>query len=415
MNKQNKLRRAMDNALRGLEQKDGFEQRVMRRIHEQPRDWAIPKRTIALVLAGLLALLSATAVAAVLLSGREVVDAYAVPMALGNDNEAFTQGSYTHEELAQLIRTLNENGITLDEESTIMRAFQSGHGYWEKDVIQAICEEAFGGRHYAWSMEEKYWYDELLVKIGAKERGWYLLPGEGDMTVPEARAHAAELLNQEYGLALPAESNGEWLICEYFFAADAISPATWRFDFVSRATGSIEYGVNFDRDGEVILIEDVGEIQSVVATVAPTQEPTEEDPARWAEKERQQEAYAAYQKTYGEEYWYFWPLEAQKDALGHPHHVPEGDELSRDAAVEYALNAIREQYGQEALAQLGEYQVGAICNRREESEGYCISWCIYITSDPVYVSNGFRVEFDDPSGVQKTDGVMVMPANAENG
>ena len=58
-----------------------------------------------LILAALL-LLSATALAAVLLSGREVVDGLAVPMAIDNDSETFTQGSYTHEELAELIRIL---------------------------------------------------------------------------------------------------------------------------------------------------------------------------------------------------------------------------------------------------------------------------------------------------------------------
>ncbi len=414
MNKQNNLRRAMDKTLPGLETDVWFEQRVMNRIHEQPRSRALPKRTLALVLAAALMLLSATAVAAVLLSGREVVDEFAVPMALDNDSETYVKGFYSHEELVQLIRTMNENGIMLNEEDTIMQAMKDGHGYWEEDVIEAICTEAFGSRMYAWSVEEKYWYDELLVKIGAKERNWYCLPGEGDMTISAARTYAAKLLNTEYGLALPAESNEEWLICENFFAADDVNPAMWYFAFVNRADSSIEYGVHFDREGKVIRMEDVGAIYAAWEQTIVSQEPVEEDPDREAEYRRRQDAYGKYQQTYGEN-WFFWPLEAQMEALGHHHHMPEGNEMSRDAAVEFALNAIREQYGEEALAQLGGYQVGAICNRYQEAEGPCISWCIYVTSDPVYVSDGFRVEFDDPNGVQRTKDVLVLPANAENG
>ena len=414
MNKQNNLRRAMDKALPGLEQNVWFEQRVLARIREPERVRRLSKRSMALALLALMLLLSVTAVAATLLSGREVADEYAVPMALENDTETYVEGSYTHQELADLIRVLNENGLNLEEESTIMQALQDGYGYWEKDVITAICEEAFGGRFYAWSAEEKYWYDDMLVKIGAKERNWYCMPEEGDMTVPEAREYAAALLNEAYDLALPAQSDEMWLICEYFFAADEVNPATWRFDFVNRADSAIQYGVNFDREGRVILVEDVGAIQASQEQSMIALELAGEDPDREAAYRRRQEAYEKYQEIHGDNWW-FWPLEAQQEAMGGNHHIPEGDELTRDEAVSLALNAICEQYGAEALARLGEYHVGAICKCYQESEGMWITWCIYVTSDPVYVSDGFRVDFDDPVGIQKTPGVEVRQANAENG
>ena len=115
-----------------------------------------------------------------------------------------------------------------------------------------------------------------------------------------------------------------------------------------------------------------------------------EDPEKLAEKERQADAYDAYTQQYGEN-WFFWPLEAQKDALGENHHVPKGDELTRDEAVEMALKAIEAKYGEEALTQLGDYQVGVICCMYEETEGPRYSWELYITSDPEFMSNGFRV------------------------
>jgi len=414
MNKQNKLRRAMDSLLPGLEKDAWFEQRVLNRIHEQPASRMPRKRTVAALLIAALLLLSATAVAAVVLSGREMVDEYAVPMALNND-KPFVNGSYTHEELTALIQTLNENGLTLNETDTIMQAFQSGHGYWEEDVIEAICTEALGGRMYAWSVEEKHWYLDLLVKIGARERNYYLLPDENDMTVSEARALAAQLLNTEYGLSLPTESNEEWLICESLYAADDVNPAMWYFNFVNRTDSTQEYGVHFDREGNVLRMEDVGAIYAAWEQSILQQASAEEDPAKEAAYQSRKEAYQKHQQVYGENWW-FWPLEAQQEAMGGHHHVPEGlQEMSRDKAVETALNAIRQQYGKEALDALGDYHVGAICQRYQEPEGFRITWCIYITSDPVYISDGFRVQFDDPCGIQKIPSIEVQPANAENG
>ena len=336
MNKQNKLRRAMDGLLPGLEKDAWFEQRVLNRIHEQPASRMPRKRTVAALLIAALLLLSATAVAAVVLSGREMVDEYAVPMALNND-KPFVNGSYTHEELTALIQTLNENGLTLNETDTIMQAFQSGHGYWEEDVIEAICTEALGGRMYAWSVEEKHWYLDLLVKIGARERNYYLLPDENDMTVSQARALAAQLLNTEYGLSLPTESNEEWLICESLYAADDVNPAMWYFNFVNRTDGTQEYGVHFDREGNVLRMEDVGAIYAAWEQSILQQASAEEDPAKEAAYQRRKEAYKKHQQAYGENWW-FWPLEAQQEAMGGHHHVPEGlQEMSRDKAADINL------------------------------------------------------------------------------
>ena len=102
-------------------------------------------------------LIAATALAVALLSPKEIVEQVAVPVAQNNDQE-----NYTYEELADLIRTLNENGITLDEGSTLMKAFQSGHGYWEQSTIREICLAAFGEDEGAWTIEQRHWYGEMM-------------------------------------------------------------------------------------------------------------------------------------------------------------------------------------------------------------------------------------------------------------
>lgn len=112
--------------------------------------------------------------------------------------------------------------------------------------------------------------------------------------------------------------------------------------------------------------------------------------------------------------WYFWPLEAQKEALGPHHDIPQGNEMTRDQAAEAAIGAVRERYGQIALDRLGDWQTGVICCRYPEEEGVRVVWEIYITSDPVTISNGYRVTFDDPAGVMTNPEIEVFPANGGN-
>ena len=526
------------------------------------------KLTVGWVFALVLMLFTVTAVAAVLLTHTEIIEQFAVPMALENDTNDATQETYTNEELAQLISILSENGITLDEDTRIMKALENGEGYWEEETLMAICREAFGGLFYEWTIEQKYWFETMTVKIGFKEKNPYLIPGEGDMTIPEAMAYAVKLLKDEYGVDLPTESNEQWKVCEWLYApwtdSEGVHPAQWKFEFVDRNTDETVFSVNFTHDGKLLKIkgsraidtvptvESFSEARNAVkstygsmsdwpveawaeygrlisqldtqdegdwlyqnagyqmppanaismdkavqiamediqvagdtnfsviccasngrtiykitlrihfpgnetsakydaiwcveldcmtgeiidrreyhygssealmmyvpfavldaypqVTIAPTAEET----ARIAEKERQADAYDVYKQQYGDN-WFFWPLEAQKDALGGNHHVPEGDEMTRDEAVEMALKAIATKYGEEALTQLGDYQVGVICCMYEETEGPRYSWELYITSDPEFMSNGFRVNIIVFEGVLEQPEVEVQRANIGNG
>ena len=89
------------------------------------------KLTYSLVLAIVILLIAVTALAAALLSPKEIVEQVAVPMAQENDEGEVLQEYYSHEQLAQLIQTLGENGFTLDENTTIMQAFTQKSAFRE--------------------------------------------------------------------------------------------------------------------------------------------------------------------------------------------------------------------------------------------------------------------------------------------
>ncbi len=43
-----------------------------------------------------------------------------------------------------------------------------------------------------------------------------------------------------------------------------------------------------------------------------------------------------------------------------------------------------------------------------------VAWEVHITSDPVTINNGCRVDFDDPAGSMANPDTEVYPANAQN-
>ena len=84
------------------------------------------KMKLALTLVLILMLLTATAVAAVLLTGMELIEQEVVPLAQQNDGEVRPVTEFTHEELKALIARAEENGIFLDDDTSLMRALRMG-------------------------------------------------------------------------------------------------------------------------------------------------------------------------------------------------------------------------------------------------------------------------------------------------
>ena len=242
---------AIDTTLSGLHADPWLAQRVVNR--ERTSEPVVKKKlSISFVLVIVLLLIVVTALAVALLSPKEIVEQVAVPAAQSNDQE-----NYSYEELAELIQTLNENGITLDDGSTLMKAFQAGHGYWEKDAIDEICYASFGKNQGLWTLEQKHWYGEMMVAIGVSNQNSWLLPEDGEITQEQARSLAADVLWEAYGIELPMESNGTWIVSDLLqMGWDEEKQslernlAEWKIWYTNRGTGNMDYCVSFDRFGE---------------------------------------------------------------------------------------------------------------------------------------------------------------------
>lgn len=195
MKEQNKLRRAMDAMLPGV-QDAAFEQRVLRRVHAPVERYTVPKGKLVLILAVLAVLLSATALAAALLSARELVEKHALPMSAATGGEAYTAAQT--EALAALAE---ENGIILSESAKgrIAQLLSAGEGEYKEELLMAIAKAEFGEQPAAWTLEQQNWFDDVCVAIGFIPQKEKAMPDKGEDAFAWAAAVAAEHIRAFYG------------------------------------------------------------------------------------------------------------------------------------------------------------------------------------------------------------------------
>lgn len=399
------MQRVIDKSLSGIQDDPFMAQRVLNQAHAMQRTGGFvvkKKLSVGFVLLMAAMLLSVTALAAVLLSPKDVVEQIAVPIAQKNE-----QMNYQYEELTELMRSLNENGITLDEGSRMMQAFHAGHGYWEQDTIREICIAAFGGDERGWSVEQRHWYGEIMVSLGAWDVNIWLIPEEGELSVEEARACSAQAIKDAYGVDLPTESDDAWLVQEVFElmwdeATDTFprERAQWTFWYADRKTGNDRYTVVLARDGRVMECYKTEKPKAFFAAANPYP--------------KEDEAIAQYGSVM-----HYWPFDVQIEVYGEPYAIPS------DAAYKHALaiaeKAIVDQFGEEALIALGAHKIGCLHTsiEDEENDATQMHWDFMFTTDTTYLSDGYRVQFyqivDHRTGSERIDELCVEHANMGNG
>ena len=401
---------AVDRRLSGLQENPFLAQRIMNAEKGEIKPMK-KKLTLSMVLVIVLLLIAVAALAIALLSPKEIVEQVAVPLAQNN-----TQENYTYEELKELITALNENGITLDEGSKIVQAFQAGHGYWEGDTIKEICRAAFG--EDSWTPEQSYWYGEMMVAVGAWEHNAYILPKEDELQEEQARILAAQILNNTYRVNLPSESNESWTVTASLgFLCDEDSETgipSWFINFIPNSDDDElqGYTVTFDLHGENAQLDHL-----VVINKKPDEATVEKYNEIQANFEKEKQVVSEYGEVM-----HFWPDEVKVEVYGGlyglPYAIPEPEEYA--VAQEDAERFIAEEYGADALEKLGDYKVGYLFQKLDDEENIetkatQLMWDIMFTTDPEFLSDGYRVQFqrviDHETGEEKIIDVIIEHAN----
>ena len=92
--------------------------------------------------------------------------------------------------------------------------------------------------------------------------------------------------------------------------------------------------------------------------------------------------------------------------------------------MEDAKRLIEEKYGTDALEKLGDYQMGYLFQKLDDEEDIetkatQLMWDIVLTTDPEFLSDGYRVQFqrfiEHETGEEKILDVIVEYAHLGNG
>lgn len=252
-----KIRQAVDHQASDVHPNPFLAQRVIAQATGKEKIIVKKKLSISMLLIIVLLLAAVTGLAIALLSPKEVVEQVAVPLALENDTGVSVQGSYTTEELAELVRQLDENGITLEENNRIIQLLKNDQGYNEEETIMEICRLAFGGNYYTWTLEEQDWFDHLMVDIGFYESYVPRIPGKENMKYEDAEAFAFGRLRQEYGQDLAVEDRTVYQLSRQFYHdIDNGGKAAWSFTLEPLDVTHGQYHIQFsdeDPDGTVFV------------------------------------------------------------------------------------------------------------------------------------------------------------------
>ena len=243
-------------------------ERMIDRLPRKERLYMRNKLSVGLVLTIILCMLAATAVAAVLLTGRELVEQEVLPMALENDLGAVNE-SFTNAELMQIVALAEENGITLS--NNILSALEKGEGYWEEEVIMSLAKSQFGPYPGQWTLEEQYWFEETVVAIGFKDYNQCRVPGEGELSYEEAYVKAKEYIiahgwEEDTSALDDREKYDLWRSYKAVRNEDGtIQEPDWYFWFEPKDVNLPEYIVELDKAGQLLNLEHTAGLEDRLA------------------------------------------------------------------------------------------------------------------------------------------------------
>lgn len=154
---------------------------------------ASPKRyAAAVILAMLLLMLAAGALAAALLGGREFAQRYLSPKAAQTQSSAFTAA-----ELAEICALAQEKNYVLPD-GLLERMQNAQDGFDKEELLRAVVKTELGFYPAAWSIEEQYWYEQLLLACGLLDDVQASLPQENEISQQQAEDRAISCIRERF-------------------------------------------------------------------------------------------------------------------------------------------------------------------------------------------------------------------------
>lgn len=246
------IRAALGDCLSGAERMPSQRAQVLQAVRGEAsvRRGKLPA---VVALAIVLTMLAAAGMAAAWLSGREMVDGYAVPMARQSVGDA-----YTAEQTRELVAMAEANGIVLSDnaKSSIDRFLAAGEGYWKEELIMAIAKAEFGDMPAAWTLEQQNWFDDVCVAIGFIDEKNKAMPGGGEAAAERIIALADAYIHETYapGVDLHDPAMYKETYKQYIDGdVDGEYPGMyWAIAYEAASLEASEYAVYLRDDGTVL-------------------------------------------------------------------------------------------------------------------------------------------------------------------
>lgn len=246
----NKIKQALDNNLSGLRFSQTDYKAIVERIHGGEK--VKKKMSLGLVLALILIMLSVAALAAVLLSGKDVVELLIQPKAL----ESTETNWFTEEEVDGIIAEAEKHGVTLDDE--VLRRIRRSGGYFKEELAMAFSREAFGGNFYTWDVADQLWFEEFWIRIGDLLFTLRTVPQEGELSQQEIESAAAAYIEAQTGKSYPIHDRSLYMP-ERSFTAVKDNPyhvtRSWSLDYTPLDLDLPEFKFILTPQGDVIKFQ----------------------------------------------------------------------------------------------------------------------------------------------------------------
>lgn len=151
------------------------------------------KMSVGLVMALIALMIAVGALAAALLGGKDFVDQVLAPKAIENQEEKWTK-----DEIAEILRIADENGIALSEDLR-ERLERDDAGYYKEELMRAFAKTELGFYPSTWSVEDQAWYNALLIECGLLEIQTNAVPEGDELSQAEIAEIAEQYLKAQYG------------------------------------------------------------------------------------------------------------------------------------------------------------------------------------------------------------------------
>lgn len=179
------FQQSIDRTLSGLQDDPWLAEKVLSRAKQKGEYVVKRKLPLGVVFAIVLMLITITAVAVGVLSGKDFLNEYVFPVLDRNEG-----AQWGNNELSYILQLAEKHGVALDEK--VQQELMNDNPAYKETLLRAIMSLDLGTEIATWPIEEQAWYNEQLFQYGLITEITRTIPTDGEITEQQALEVAAQ-------------------------------------------------------------------------------------------------------------------------------------------------------------------------------------------------------------------------------